>query len=128
MKRLLVVAALLTASAMFAQSEERSFVPTLSVSMGPYTGILPASLANGRPVYQFTAHVMDEEKNEMLARTRVLMQPGDTKTLKGKTARSTDELFAAVTLDGRGQARYRVEYRQEDRRVLASSAAIRLIE
>ena len=130
MKRLVVVAAVLTTIAVYAQKQppvQQVFTPTLIVSMGPYRGIIPASLANGRPVYQFSARVMDEEQNQMLASTQVLMQAGDTKTLTGR-ARPPQKLLAAVSLDERGQARYRVEYLRDGRRVLASNATIALIE
>lgn len=126
MKRLLAVVVIMTSVAVFAQSQvpdPASLSPMLTVSVGPYRGYIPARFANGRPVYQFSALVMDEEQRYGLASARVLLQAGDTETMSSKSG-----LTGKIMLDGRGAVRYDVKYKRDGRVVLATNASLQLIE
>jgi hypothetical protein len=131
MKKLVMVAVLISAAALFAQSQlpdPSTLTPTLTVSVEPYRGYLPAHLANGRPVYQFSVLVADEEQKMGLTSANVLMQAGETKRVASNTSSLFGYVLGAITIDGEGRARYRAAYFRDGRRVLASSATIDLVE
>jgi hypothetical protein len=116
---------------LFVPSAEAEITPALYVELAPYAGVIPAHMANGRPVYQFIARVHDPEKKVGITGSRVLLQAGMTRELPDRrrgSDRRAGVLKGRVHIDRRGVARYSVTWLRNDRVVLSSSAYVRLPE
>jgi hypothetical protein len=89
----------------------------MSVTLLPYQGVIPASLANGRPVYVCEVLVFDGAR---FLSAREILQPGMRRDVVG--ARDTRRISGWVSLDREGRARYEVTYATGREPQLSSAA------
>jgi hypothetical protein len=96
--------------------------PKIAVTILPASGDIPASMANGRPVYEFFVLVSDPDETTAFVNARALLQAGDTKNIRRPFYAGL--LTGRVSLSAKGVATYRVEYVRDGKLLAVTSAQI----
>lgn len=99
--------------------------PALRVELYPFKGVIPAAMANGRPVYRFHATVADEKRRVLFAHAETLLQSGMTREIHF-AGESAGEIRGVVTIGEEGSVEYRVQFSREGHVVMETAASMLL--
>jgi hypothetical protein len=104
--------------------EDSAFTPGVQVSVTPYDGVIPATMANGRPVYKFSVLVLDRNK-KLGASSSTLLQAGMHRELKHQRSRR-GWLEGSVRIDRTGLTSYRFAFVHDERVMFSLSGVVQV--
>jgi hypothetical protein len=94
------------------------------VSITPFDGVIPATMANGRPVYKFSALVLERDQ-KVGASASTLLQAGMRRELKYEKS-PAGWLEGSVHIERSGLAGYQFSFVQNGRVRFSSSGVIQV--
>ena len=128
MRKLVVFVLLFAFGVVGAAAVERTsneVRPALRVELYPFKGVIPAAMANGRPVYRFHAAAADEKRKVLFAHAETLLQSGMTREIHFWDE-SSGGIQGVVTIGEDGSAEYRVQFSREGHVVVETAASMLL--